>query len=189
MTRKVGFNDSKSPDNAPTNTAWEGILDAGERILWQGRPDASIVIKPATIFIIFFGCIFAGFALFWMATSLQAGGFFWLFGLPHFGIGIFIIFTAIYGGSYMRKRTWYTLTDKRALIATDLPIKGRGMKSYPITAETQLDFQDNDPATIYFFKRIRRNKNGTHTVNVGFERIPDGRKVYGLMRRIQGGNA
>lgn len=187
MTREVGFNPIDDENPVTPDTSWDGILDAHERIIWQGRPDATISLGPKNYVMVGFGAVFAGFALFWMIMAAGAGEFFWMFGLIHFAVGVGFIFAAIYKSSYMRKRTWYTLTNKRAFIATVLPVKGKALKSYPITPETQLDFRDETPATIYFSQDTRRGKNGTYAVNIGFERIDDGRDVYKKLRKIQGG--
>ena len=47
-------------------TGWEGILDPGEKVLWQGRPDPKLHISGVHVFSGVFGLIFAGFALIWM---------------------------------------------------------------------------------------------------------------------------
>ncbi|HHB81247.1 MAG TPA: aspartate carbamoyltransferase catalytic subunit [Aliiroseovarius sp.] len=171
------------------STGWEGILDAGEKILWQGRPDTRIHIKLGNIFTMIFGLSFAGFALFWMVMAASAGGAFWMFGLIHFTAGLAIILGPIFWTPYKRRRTWYTLTDRRAIIATDLPFKGKQLKSYPIDDATMLDFSPGDPASITFAQERRRGSKGrTYTVDIGFEYIGEGDKVYRLMRDIQQGD-
>ena len=164
---------------------WEGILDTGETILWQGRPDGKIVLRPANTATFVFGLAFAGFALFWMIMASTAGGFFWAFGLIHFSVGLGLSFGAIFWGVFVRRHTWYTLTDRRAFIATDLPIGGRSLKSYPITDDTVLDFAPGDPGSIWFDEEVRRSKNTTTRKKIGFERIEDGEKVYRMFRDIQ----
>lgn len=167
---------------------WEGILDEGEKILWQGRPDGAIRFKPGNLFTFLFGLAFAGFALFWMILASRAGGLFWAFGLIHFAAGLGLSFGTILWDAFRRRHTWYTLTDRRAFIATDLPVKGRALKSYPITDDTVLNYRQGDPATIHFSREERRgNKGRRYTVNIGFERIDDGEKVYGLLRQAQKG--
>ena len=166
-------------------SGWEGILDKDEKILWQGRPDAKVRLRLSKLAGFVFGLFFAGFALFWMVMASMAGGFFWMFGLLHFFVGLGVAFGALLGSSWRRKHSWYTLTDRRAFIATDLPFRGRSLKSYPITRETMLDFDGGDPATIHFNHELRRRKNGHTKVAVGFERIKDGAEVYRLMRGIQ----
>ena len=168
-------------------TGWEGILDPGERILWQGRPDGSVTLRPGNIMLLVFGLFFAGFALFWMILAAQAGGFFWMFGLLHFSVGLGIIFAALFWGAYLRRRSWYTLTNRRALIARDLPLLGKKLKSWPITADSVLELIQGPPDTLNFAQKTKRSKNGSYQVPVGFERIEDGRKVYRLMRNVQKG--
>ena len=170
-------------------TGWEGILDTGETILWQGRPDGAVKWKIVHIFTFLFGLAFAGFALFWMIMAAQAGGGFWMFGLIHFSVGISIAVGPPFWNAWRRRHTWYTLSDRRAFIATDLPLRGRRLKSYPITDDTVLDFDRGDPATIYFDHEMRRTKNGSRRVDIGFERIEDGAEVYALFRKIQKGAA
>ena len=109
-------------------TGWEQILDKGEKILWQGRPDISIHFKPANIVPMIFGGIFAGFAVFWMVMAASTGGFFWMFGLLHFAVGMMLAVGPLLWGPYKRAHTWYTLTNRRAIISTDLPLPGRRLK-------------------------------------------------------------
>lgn len=164
---------------------WNGILDEGESILWQGRPDGAIALRPSNLFTLLFGCVFAGFALFWMKGAMQAGGNFWAFGLLHFSVGIGIVIQALFWDAFRRRRSWYTLTDRRAFIATDIPVMGRGLKSYPITRDTTLELIDRTPPSVIFATRTKRTKNGSQEIPVGFERISEGREVYRQMRDIQ----
>lgn len=164
---------------------WQGILDDDEEIRWQGRPDDAVVWKLRYLFTGIFGLFFAGFALFWMSMAASAGGYFWMFGLIHFSVGLGIAFVPPFGNAWRRRHSWYTLTNRRALIATDLPLLGRKLKSYPIRRDTMLEFDSGDPATIIFSSETRRTNNGSRTVKIGFDRIPDGRTVYALIRDIQ----
>lgn len=169
-----------------TPAGWDGILDQGETILWQGRPDTRIVFDATTIVMGLFGAFFAGFALFWMIMAAQAGGYFWAFGLIHFSVGLGIMLWGPLGHPFLRARTWYTLTDRRAFIATDLPIKGKTLQSYPIDDRTPVFFtEDGNRATIHFAKRQRRTRRGITSDDIGFERIAEGRAVLSLIRQVQ----
>ena len=108
-----------------------------------------------------------------------------MFGLLHFGVGIGLLCAAIFGPSFLHKRTFYTLTQRRAFIAKALPIKGRSLKSYPITASSEITFKDADPPSIHFASEQRGSGGDRHTIQIGFERIADGRDVLRLIRRIQ----
>ncbi|EAQ44490.1 MAG: aspartate carbamoyltransferase catalytic subunit [Roseobacter sp. MedPE-SWde] len=169
-----------------TKNGWEDILDADETVLWQGRPDGGISMRPFQIFEAIFGLFFAGFALFWMTMAAKGGGSFWMFGLVHFSAGLGVIFHAIFWSAYVRKHSNYSLTDRRAFIASKLPLVGKRLQSYPISKETPLELVDGALSSLYFASKSRRGKNGnTYTTPVGFERIRDGREVYRLMRDIQ----
>ncbi len=171
---------------AEQSTGWEGILDAGERIIWQGRPDPSFHVSPKKLFPTLFGLGFAGFALFWMAMAAQSGGGFWMFGLIHFSVGLWLTGNSLFGESLRHRRTWYTLTDKRAFIATDFPWKGRQLDSYALTPATRLSLRGGLPGSVIFAREERRgNKGRRYMVDIGFHRIGDAEKVYELMRGVQ----
>lgn len=164
---------------------WDGILDTDETIIWQGRPDGSFVVTGGMITSGLFGLFFAGFAVFWMVIASQGGGFFWMFGLIHFGAGVALVAGTVLGPSFMRRRTWYTLTNQRAFIAKTRPFAGRSLKSYPINADTVIELRDGAPASIMFASQRKRQGKTHKMVPIGFERIDDARNVLQLLRNIQ----
>lgn len=164
---------------------WADILEPNEKIIWQGRPDGGFALKIPNILMAIFGLFFAGFALFWMIMAFAGGGSFWMFGLLHFSVGAGLVLYAIFWPTYKRRHSWYTLTDQRAIIAANVPLRGKSLKSYPITAKSSLELIDGALATVNFAEEIKNGKNSTYTVAIGFERLSDGREVYRLMRKIQ----
>ncbi len=168
-----------------TAQGWQSILDDDEEILWQGQPDPKVRLGVKNIIGMVFGLMFSAFALVWMVLAAQAGGFFWMFGLLHFSVGLLIAFVALFWETFLRRRVWYTLTNQRAFVASDLPVLGRRLKSYPIDEDTVLEFVDEEPASIYFAQEQRRGKRSTYTVKVGFQKIPDGRKLFRMFRDVQ----
>ena len=167
---------------------WEGILDPGERIVWQGRPDQQFNIAAREIPSAIFALFFAGFAVFWMTKAAESGGPFWMFGLIHFSVGLGIFWKSLFGATQRRRKTWYTLTDRRAFIATRSARRGKELKSYPITSDTGLTYLDGPPATIHFARERRKGDKGrSYSVPIGFERIADGQKVLALLRQAQRG--
>jgi hypothetical protein len=169
-----------------TAPGWEGLLDPGEKILWQGHPDTALVILPSHWVTGIFGFFFAGFALFWMLVAAAAGGWTWTFGLIHFTVGLGVMVGGPLLSQIIRRGSTYTLTDRRAFIATDLPFVGRKLQSWPITADTPLEIAETPPfATLTFATRTVRGRRGPSQRPVGFERITDGRNVLSLMRGIQ----
>lgn len=172
---------------AAAPSGWDGLLDPGEVILWQGRPDGGIHLRIGDYFMMVFGLFLGGFALMWMVLASLAGGLFWMFGLIHFGVGAAILVWPVLGRPYMRRRTWYTLTDQRAFVASDVPVRGKTLKTYPITKNTPLTLQSGNPGSVFFATERRRTKNGSREMRVGFEHIADAHEVHGLLRDIQRG--
>ena len=176
---------------------WDGILDDGESILWQGRPTPGWTPTIPRLVKIPFGLFFSGFAVFWMLKTFETTGsvtedspawilnFFWLTGLPFFFAGLGIIAWATVWPPYLHKHTWYTLTNQRAIIATHVPFTNRRLKSYPITIDSPLELEEGALQTIIFARETRRANGRNYTVDIGFERITDGRNVYRKMRDIQ----
>lgn len=162
-------------------SGWEGILEPGETIVWQGRPDGALQIPLAGLGVAAFGVLFAGSALFWMVMAARSGGFFWMFGLIHFGAGVSLILGALLGPTLRRRRTWYTLTTQRAFVATALPFRPRSLRSWRIEANTPLRLIEDDLVSI----RFGTTYDGETRRMAAFERLHDGRAVYRLMRNVQ----
>ena len=167
------------------NDPWAGILSPNEDILWQGSPEPGFSCGPVQIFGILFGLAFSGFALFWMILAMQADGLFWMFGLIHFTAGLAVIVGNTIWPTYKRRHTFYTLTNKNAFIASNLPIRGKSLKSYPITIHTPIDYQNREYPNIMFATKTVRTKNGSREVPIGFERIADAPTVLAHIRKIQ----
>lgn len=171
--------------HAHTGEGWDGVLMPGEEILWQGRPDAAFQFGAAQFATALFGLFFAGFATVWMLLASTGGGYFWTFGLIHFSVGIGLAIGAFVYAPWRRRHTWYTLTNRRAFIATDLPFAGRKLRSWPIDADTGISHDGGDPATVHFAQEFIQTKNGTRTVPIGFERISEGELVHRMMAGIR----
>ncbi len=170
---------------APRADNWDGILDEGERILWQGAPDPGFALKGHALFAIPFAIFFTGFSIFWMAMAAQSGGFFWMFGLIFFFVGAKMLVWNIIGDTLTRRSTFYTLTNRRAFIATNLPFQGKRLRSFPIKAGTDLDYRPGEPfGAVFFTKETKRSRKGTYDVPIGFERISNARDVLVLLRQL-----
>lgn len=166
-------------------TEWDGILAPGETLLWQGAPDRAFHMAPSSWIGVVFGAVFAGIAFTWIMGALTAGGSFWMFGLIHLSVGLGIVVVSLFGDTYKRRHTFYSLSNRNAYIATNFALRGRKLQSYPITPETPLHYSPGALATIHFATKEVRQKRGYKTIPIGFERIPDGANVYGMMRALQ----
>lgn len=184
-------------------SGWEGLLQDGEAILWQGQPDPAIdwrgLLSPLSLF----GLFFALFALGWMAfTGALLGGtdtpvlglLFALFGLPFLLLGLYLMAGRLWVEAQRRRKTWYTMTTHQAFVAEDL-LGMKGLKTYAIAEMPPVELIDGRPGDVIFgsvtytapprhpgSRKPRKRLAGSTTVRTGFFRIHDARKVWALLR-------
>ncbi len=166
-------------------TGWDGILQDGETILWQGQPDRSVDWRLCLNAASGVGFAIASVGLVWMlmAVSITSGGplffrlFFPVFGLPFVALGLYMALGVPVFDAYMRRHTWYTLTDRTAFVATDV-MGARKLQSYPIRDMPRLDLEDGPFGSILFGASDDRL--------AGFRRIAPARQVYGMLREARG---
>lgn len=166
---------------------WDGLLDKDEHVVWQGAPNARLKNEWENAFQPFFFTFFTGFSLFWMIMASFAPGPFWMFGLLFFGVGFYQLVLVHFWKAYLRSKTFYTLTNKRAFIATAVPYRKKTLASYPINGNTVFWLEDGPYTTIHFAKESVKHKKSTTERRIGFEELENGREVYALMRKnVQG---
>ena len=121
-------------------------ITGDEFVLWKGKPDKGAVFTSQDAFLIPFSIFWCGFAIFWEVTATSNGApfFFSLFGIPFVLIGLYITVGRFFHASYLRKRTFYVITNKKI-------IRRRGKKI------DIMDGKNMPPIRI----EIHRNGNGT----------------------------
>src|SRR6056297_2760163 len=97
---------------------WDGILHPDERVVWPGQPSAMphFRIRDPMEFGLGLSLAFGPVApttILWIG-----GGPEWLFFLPSFALGAWFIAGWCLWEAWCRRRTWYSLTDRRAFVAT-----------------------------------------------------------------------
>ena len=159
---------------------WQGILDEGERILWQGQPDSRLRPDFGSLKQSLPALYMVLFSLFWMFQTARMGGIFPLFGLLFLFSGLWRLLKPTLWPSFLRSRTWYTLTDRRAIVATDVPLKGRSLTSYPIGRDTPVEYLPGDPPSVIFgHPAVGDGQRGA------FRNVADADRVLALIRGIQ----
>lgn len=169
---------SERPEDHPD---WQGVLEDGERILWQGSPMPGIRIESEDLGEALMGVFVMCFALFWMWNAARDSVFLALFGTPFLIVGGRKALQGNVIAAYVRSRTWYTLTSRRAIIATDMPIRGRRLTSYPLTPDSVVELVDGDPGSILFGTRFGRRTDR----RAGFKLIPEARRVWAMIQRVR----
>ncbi|WP_193140625.1 MULTISPECIES: aspartate carbamoyltransferase catalytic subunit [unclassified Meridianimarinicoccus] len=174
-----------------TGNGWDDILEPGEELLWQGQPDPRPDWRAQTLRETLFGLAVTVFSLFWMAKALGIGAdasfmglVFPLMGLPFLVMGLSRAGGKIALGVWRRRHTWYSLTNRRAFIATNL-LGRRTLDAYPIGPVTPLDHEEGPPDHIWFATDFVKTAQGSKRRRIGFTHLPDSRAVYDRMRRLQ----
>jgi hypothetical protein len=93
-------------------------LGQDEQLLWSAQPGGGIAFRAEDFFLVPFSLLWAGFAIFWEWGVANSGAplFFRLFGVPFVAIGIYITIGRFAYDAWLRSRTYYGLTNERAII-------------------------------------------------------------------------
>jgi PH (Pleckstrin Homology) domain-containing protein len=107
-------------------------LGRNEKLLWSGQPRGGIKLRAADALMIPFSVMWGGFAIFWEMSVLKQGapGFFALWGIPFVLVGLYLIVGRFFVDAWQRSRTYYALTNERAIIVSGL--LGQKVKSLPL---------------------------------------------------------
>jgi hypothetical protein len=127
----------------------------GERIVWTGRPQQGIMFTGRDGLLIPFSLMWGGFAIFWEAgvlsipahgaTANPAALIFPLWGVPFVLIGLYMIIGRFFHDAWIRSRTRYALTDRRALI-----LQGSRLTTVDLRRIGTVDFKGRRRGTIVF---------------------------------------
>jgi hypothetical protein len=109
---------------------FQHLLVPGESLYWTGQPDTSIVFHKEDLYLIPFSLMWGGFAIFWESAVLGLWGFgksghspiSWfmaLWGIPFVVIGQYMIWGRFFGATWMKRRIYYALTNRRAFVLQD----------------------------------------------------------------------
>ncbi len=121
----------------------------GEVVLWKGTPSSKQLLTAADIFLIPFSIVWCAFAIFWESAVIIDGPvIFKFFGLPFVFVGLYISFGRFIHQKYILDRTYYALTDKRALF-----YRNGKIASCDYTKEN--------------FIQLKTSKNGLGTISFG----------------------
>ena len=170
--------------------SWEGILEPGEVMEWQGAPVRGLrweLTNRTSLAFVFLGA--AGVTLYGITRDpqLHSVGE----ALLKFAAWAVILALGYHAYSFWnRRRTFYSLTNRHAFIAT-WHFGVQTLKAYPLPDPTDLRLIQTTPGHVMFAKDwvLRRSwldrEQELQQVDVGFRDIADPRQVYELMLKQQ----
>ncbi|HKS80581.1 MAG TPA: hypothetical protein VJR23_03675 [Candidatus Acidoferrales bacterium] len=115
-------------------------LSPRETVQWAGRPNAAVIFHKEDWGLIPFSLLWGGFAIFWLlsasgiwdfGTNRPDKAFEWfgvVWGTPFVLVGQYLIWGRFVYNRWKKQRTYYALTERRALIIVN-GIKGRTASS------------------------------------------------------------
>ena len=183
--------------NRDPSIAIQSVLDSGEYLLWSGRPRQGLMFRPIDWFLVPFGLIWGGFAIFWEYMALRlttnAMPFFALFGVPFVLIGLYMVFGRFIVDALIRKKTTYGLTTERIVVLSGLLHKRVKSLKLSNLDDTSLKERKDGSGTIHFGPVLPFGSGlptgpllGGHVFRAArFERIKNVREVYEMIRDAQ----
>ena len=142
-------------------------LTPGEFVVWQGRPEKGNLFMPTDLFILFFSIFWLGFAL---------------FGAPFVLIGLYLLFGRVIQKIWMRKRTFYVVTNRRILVKAGNKLNiVNGWDLPPM----EIKFHNNGNGTIWFPESYYTSRGSRISSRVTIENVADVARVQAAIEQME----
>jgi hypothetical protein len=189
---------------APRRSAdWAEVLEPGERLLWQGRPDPGLRLRWRHLPLALVGAMIVGLAgllaeqaLTGLTAGDEGAGALLALAAGLGGFGLWCLLAPAIGDMLRRRGTAYALTERRALVETDF--LGRGLAAWPITAESPIWLQPGRPGSACFgihrpragiADRLLRGGPALKERAVCFECVAEAERLVALLEDVREGKA
>jgi hypothetical protein len=173
---------------------FQNELRGNEVLLWSGRPRQGLVFRASDLFLVPFGLVWAGFVFFWELAALAGGvGCFGIWGIPFVLVGIYMTVGRFVVDSYIRRNTYYGLTNERVIVASGLLRSETKSLNLRTASDITMSQRANGVGTITFgaVQVHAKMYQGMHWPGAMyqmppmFDLIPDVRRVYEMILEIQ----
>ena len=179
-----------------TDQVFSSELLPGETIQWSGQPNPSVIFHPEDKFVIPFTLLWGGFAIFWLVMASGIGddkktlapfGLIW--GTPFVVVGQYVIWGRFVYTRWKKQRTYYALTDRRALVVFN-GFSGRSSSSayYDNLPITDKWVRHDGIGSISFGGPLTgewRSRGDTSPRPLTFDDVHDADSVYRLVIQFQ----
>ncbi len=166
-----------------------------ERVVWSGRPSGGLVLTGEDVFLVPLSLLWFGFTIFWEsnATRSHAPSFFVLWDAMFVCAGLYFVAGRFLFDAWLRRRTYYALTDQRILIERSRPFGNFTAVSLSGLNDSRLSEQASGRGTIRFgppaqFWRRRGFSSWSPALDPTpqFLAIEEARRVFDLVQRATG---
>lgn len=163
-------------------------LDSGESLKWAGVPRQGLLLRASDIYVVPFSLMWGGSAIYWEVGVIASGApfFFMLFGIPFVLVGLYFTVGRFFVDARQRARTFYGLTDRRAVIVSGLISQSVNSIMLKSLSDVTLEEKRDRSGTITFGRPnpMASWMAGVHWPGLGqyqppvFEMIPEAKAVY-----------
>lgn len=169
-------------------------LEPKEKLLWLGRPKQGLQFRGSDVFLIAFGLLWGGIALFWrgVVEAIGAPSFFLWFGGIVFLFGLYFIVGRFWWDASRRKNTYYGISNERVIIVTGRFQKQVKSLNIKTLSDVSIAEKANGRGTIYlgptsyFESRYGRRAWPGFTLGTPkLEAIEEAKRVYNILRDAQ----
>jgi hypothetical protein len=170
-------------------------LAQDEKLLWSGRPGTGFRFLSGDWYVVPFSLMWTGFVVtaFISVLRLNRPDPSWFILIPFLLIGFFLLFGRYIFDSLVRGRTYYGLSDERAIIVRHwfgIKVQSLSLRTLP---EITLSVRDDRGGTIFLGSATpwaawygMNVFHSAHTLTApSFDAIDDARAVYDLVRQAQ----
>ena len=168
-------------------------LEAGEKLLWTGRPRRGLMLRAADLILIPFSLVWCGIIISQQLAAFRRAEpiILDLQTIPFVLIGIYLLFGRFIIDAMIRARTVYAITDRRVVIVTGL--FGRKVRSIYLRGLTEMEITEGwrGRGTIAFgpssiqATMMRGWPGAGKALPPAFEAIEDARQVLEIIRKAQ----
>src|SRR6185437_10903759 len=177
--------------SAPQNEIAQA-LDSGESLIWSGAPRKGLVLRSSDAYMIPFSLLWGGFAIFWEVGALRTNGPNAVLN-PFVLAGLYLIVGRFFVDAGIRAKTFYGLTNHRAIIISGL--FSRTINSLPLQALADISLQERSdrsgtillgrPQPYSYWISGMRWPGGSQYSTPAFEMIPNAKTVHDQLLEAQ----
>lgn len=174
------------------DAAWDlqQALVRNEKLVWSGRPPATIFLRREDALLIPFSIIWVAFWVFWEVSVIREGKsvFLMLWCIPFIVIGLFLTVGRFLLDRRARRSTVYGLTTQRLIVIGGM--LWRSVHSYSLhnLPRFSLTMHRDGTGTIEIeqpIRRTRRRRTPIGWMHNRLERLSDAREVYARIVELQ----
>lgn len=190
------------PIDPDASVKLQSELISGENLVWAGRPNPRVIFHSDDWYMIPFGLMWGGFAIFWEAMALGIWGhnskgsppiFMALWGIPFVVIGQYMIWGRFVYDGWLKRCTYYGITNQRLIVVQE-STKRRSCSMY-LEAIPSVERDGSFTGTLWFGSKYplvagsgRRSRSVNSRFTVGsvpvFADIDDADSVYRLILEL-----